>query len=156
MDWSNWSDWEIPSILAYHFSEVTAIVFLLHKCKFSVILIIFYGAACCASFPIILIVKLAEYGFTRKIRHPRTITTFQLFYETTEEKWAVALDFQKCGMCNQQRLRPACAYARDCWSAHTLVIWSCLQLTSKQWTIIQQFTARADLFLKYISALSVQ
>ena len=30
-----------------------------------------------------------------------------------------------------------------------LVIWSTLQLTSKQWIIIQQFTAGADLFLKY-------
>ena len=30
-----------------------------------------------------------------------------------------------------------------------LVIWSSLQLTSKQWIIIQQFTAGADLFLKY-------
>ena len=29
-----------------------------------------------------------------------------------------------------------------------LVIWSSLQLTSKQWIITQQFTARADLFLK--------
>ena len=25
--------------------------------------------------------------------------------------WAMAFDFQQCGMCNQQRLRPACAYA---------------------------------------------
>ena len=30
-----------------------------------------------------------------------------------------------------------------------LVIWSPLQLTSKQWIITRQFTARADLFLKY-------
>ena len=30
-----------------------------------------------------------------------------------------------------------------------LVIWSSLQLTSKQWIITQQFTAGADLFLKY-------
>ena len=30
-----------------------------------------------------------------------------------------------------------------------LVIWSSLQLTSKQWIITQQFTARADLFLKH-------
>ena len=29
-----------------------------------------------------------------------------------------------------------------------LMIWSSLQLTSKQWTITQQFTAGADLFLK--------
>ena len=32
-------------------------------------------------------------------------------------------------------------------SCYALVIWS-LQLTSKQWIITQQFTARADLFLK--------
>ena len=32
-----------------------------------------------------------------------------------------------------------------------LVIWSSLQLTSKQWIITQQFTAGADLFLKYMS-----
>ena len=31
-----------------------------------------------------------------------------------------------------------------------LVIWSSLQLTSKQWIITQQFTAGADLFLKFI------
>ena len=30
-----------------------------------------------------------------------------------------------------------------------LVIWSSLQLTSKQWIITQQFTAGADLFLKW-------
>ena len=30
-----------------------------------------------------------------------------------------------------------------------LVIWSSLQLTSKQWIITQQFTAGADLFLNY-------
>ena len=30
-----------------------------------------------------------------------------------------------------------------------LVIWSSLQVTSKQWIITQQFTAGADLFLKY-------
>ena len=30
-----------------------------------------------------------------------------------------------------------------------LVIWSSLQLTSKQWIITQQFTAGADLFLKH-------
>ena len=32
-----------------------------------------------------------------------------------------------------------------------LVIWSSLQLTSKQWIITQQFTAGADLFLKHRS-----
>ena len=26
--------------------------------------------------------------------------------------WATAWDFQQCGMCDQQRLRPACAYAQ--------------------------------------------
>ena len=31
----------------------------------------------------------------------------------------------------------------------TLVIWSTLQLTTKQWIITQQFSARADLFLEY-------
>ena len=34
--------------------------------------------------------------------------------------WAVAWDFQQFGMCDQQRLRPACAYAQTdqslCWS----------------------------------------
>ena len=33
-------------------------------------------------------------------------------------------------------------------SCCALVIWSSLQLTSKQWIITQQFTAGADLFLK--------
>ena len=28
-------------------------------------------------------------------------------------KWAVSCDFQKFGMCDQQRLRPACAYAQS-------------------------------------------
>ena len=27
--------------------------------------------------------------------------------------WAVTLDFQQCGMSNQQSLRPACAYAQS-------------------------------------------
>ena len=35
------------------------------------------------------------------------------------------------------------------YSRCALVIWSSLQLTSKQWIITQQFTAGADLFLKY-------
>ena len=35
-----------------------------------------------------------------------------------------------------------------------LVTWSSLQLTSKQWIIIQQFTARADLFLKQLCILA--
>ena len=34
-------------------------------------------------------------------------------------------------------------------SRFELVIWSSLQLSSKQWIITQQFMARADLFLKY-------
>ena len=34
-------------------------------------------------------------------------------------------------------------------SRYALVIWSSLQLTSKQWIIKQQFTAGADLFLKH-------
>ena len=29
------------------------------------------------------------------------------------DKWAAAWDFQQCGMCDQQRLRPACAYAKS-------------------------------------------
>ena len=28
-------------------------------------------------------------------------------------KWASLWDFQQCGMCDQQRLRPACAYAQS-------------------------------------------
>ena len=35
-----------------------------------------------------------------------------------------------------------------------LVIWSSLQLTSKQWIINQQFTAGADLFLKYTNRIA--
>ena len=27
--------------------------------------------------------------------------------------WAATWDFQKCGMCDQQSLRPACAYAQS-------------------------------------------
>ena len=37
-----------------------------------------------------------------------------------EVLWAMTWDFQQCGMCDQQRLRPACAYAQTdqslCWS----------------------------------------
>ena len=29
------------------------------------------------------------------------------------EIWAVAWDFEQCGMCDQQRLRPACAYTQS-------------------------------------------
>ena len=28
-------------------------------------------------------------------------------------KWAATWDFQQCGMCDQQRLRPVCAYAQS-------------------------------------------
>ena len=40
----------------------------------------------------------------------------------------MAWDFQQCGMCDQQRLRPACAYAQSdqsvCWSLeYTLTLW---------------------------------
>ena len=35
----------------------------------------------------------------------------QLF--ATNLKWAMTWDFQQCGMCDQQRLRPACAYAQS-------------------------------------------
>ena len=31
---------------------------------------------------------------------------------TIKHKWAVTYDFQPCGLCDQQRLRPACAYAQ--------------------------------------------
>ena len=34
-------------------------------------------------------------------------------------KWAATWDFQQCGMCDQQRLKPACAYA--VWSEPLLV-----------------------------------
>ena len=27
--------------------------------------------------------------------------------------WAMTWDFQQCGMCDQQRLRPACAYVQS-------------------------------------------
>ena len=30
-----------------------------------------------------------------------------------EHIWAVTWDFQQCGICDQQRLRPACAYAQS-------------------------------------------
>ena len=30
----------------------------------------------------------------------------------THSIWAATWDFQQCGMCDQQRLRPACAYAQ--------------------------------------------
>ena len=35
------------------------------------------------------------------------------FYCTHHIIWAMTWDFQQCGMCNQQRLRPACAYAQS-------------------------------------------
>ena len=30
-----------------------------------------------------------------------------------QNKWAMTWDFQQCGICDQQRLRPACAYAQS-------------------------------------------
>ena len=40
--------------------------------------------------------------------------------ESLNYNWAVAWDFQQFGMCDQQRLRPACAYTQTdqspCWS----------------------------------------
>ena len=41
-------------------------------------------------------------------------------------------------------------------SCCALMIWSSLQLTSKQWIITQQFTARADLFLNYSKFLKLR
>ena len=32
--------------------------------------------------------------------------------KSCSHKWAVTWDFQQCGMCDQQRLSPACAYAQ--------------------------------------------
>ena len=44
------------------------------------------------------------------------------------KSWAVTWDFQQCGMCDQQRLRQACAYAQSdqslCWSLDILWILS--------------------------------
>ena len=39
-------------------------------------------------------------------------------------------------------------------SRYALVIWSSLQLTSKQWIITQQFTAGADIFLNSFTSVS--
>ena len=36
-----------------------------------------------------------------------------LVRHTCTNNWAVTWDFQQCGMCDQQRLRPACAYAQS-------------------------------------------
>ena len=41
-------------------------------------------------------------------------------------------------------------------SCCALMIWSSLQLTSKQWIITQQFTARADLFFNYGNFLKLR
>ena len=41
-------------------------------------------------------------------------------------------------------------------SCCALMIWYSLQLTSKQWIITQQFTARADLFLNYSKFLKLR
>ena len=35
------------------------------------------------------------------------------FHIVENHIWAVTLDFQQCGMCDKQRLRPACAYAQS-------------------------------------------
>ena len=36
-----------------------------------------------------------------------------VYHSWLHTKWAATWDFHKCGMCDQQRLRPACAYAQS-------------------------------------------
>ena len=47
-------------------------------------------------------------------RLPETRNILKKIYdEVTEDIWASAWYFQQCGMCDQQSLRPACAYAQS-------------------------------------------
>ena len=49
------------------------------------------------------------------ISHLFTCYNYQCLRTLTRKTtiWAGACDFQQCGMCDQQRLRPACAYAQS-------------------------------------------
>ena len=43
----------------------------------------------------------------------RSFCTYHFFRGSVVDIWAATSDFQQCGMCDQQRLRPACAYAQS-------------------------------------------
>ena len=49
-------------------------------------------------------VNIGSYNHFSDIQLPRTILFFMISI------WAATWDFQQCGTCGQQRLRPACAY----------------------------------------------
>ena len=49
---------------------------------------------------------------TRNWYRPNTMRWTWGFIYPKKYNWAVTWDFQQCGMCDQQRLRPACAYAQ--------------------------------------------
>ena len=41
------------------------------------------------------------------------VVSFVMYWLKKKKKWAMTLDFQQCGMWDQRRLRPACAYAQS-------------------------------------------
>ena len=43
----------------------------------------------------------------------RIVRRVYVFLIGNINNWAVTLDFQQCGMCDPQRLRPACAYVQS-------------------------------------------
>ena len=38
---------------------------------------------------------------------------YEYEYSIPDDKWAATWDFQQCGMCDEQSIRSACAYAQS-------------------------------------------
>ena len=67
--------------------------------------------------------------------HPWTVQFAESFVcvndlHPVNYKWAMTWDFQQCGMCDLQRLRPACAF----WSEPLLVPWTFYDCWAIDWT----------------------
>ena len=60
------------------------------------------------------------HAISLNFEYPRSLALFRLSNYKLNHNWAATWNFQQCGMCDQQSLRSACAYAQSdqslCWS----------------------------------------
>ena len=63
--------------------------------------------------PNCLTVKVAFLGTIKARRRMPQCSTAYFLISWQKHNWAVTWDVQQCGMCDQQRLRSACAYAQS-------------------------------------------
>ena len=58
--------------------------------------------------------KFYNLGAWQELRQLSPLNNGKCMFKNWLHKiWATTWDFQQCGMCDQQRLRPACAYAQS-------------------------------------------